>query len=339
MNTYVRVGGYWRVQPISPHVTFESLWGKSMQAVCRRVRDFQDNEEFYLRNALAHELKFGLVGSTGCGKTAAVHAIANQLGRHVILLPCSEIIGTPDNIWEILDPSYGRNQVVSKELVVSDIDLPRLSEAIIVFEGFDELRGKIQTRRQMGPVMTGHDEARENIFQFLSVPYDKCVAVVVGQWASALPPGLDFLSMSKPTRDDVIAKLDSFFGEGGGDVIRANENWVPTSGYNAITNKIVAGRGKDILSYGCDRKLLKRSADAPCKQAIVDAETKEDPVIELDEDDMPRESSPNQERTDSDGNVLDIYYDRAPSSRRTDIPVTEATDYDGNIVYDDDDVF
>lgn len=313
MNIYVRAGGYWRVQPLNPHVTFESLWGQSMQAVYRRVQEFQDNEDFYLRNALPHELKFGLVGTSGTGKTAAVQAIANHLGRHIILLPHNEIANDGDDIWEILNPSHGKNEIVSKELLVSEFDLPKLSEAIVVFEGVDKLESKIQTRRQAGHTVANNDKARDKISQFLSVQYNKRVAVVTGHWTSVVPPGIDILSMCKPSRDDVIAKLDSFFGEGGGDIIRTKENWMPVFNYNVITNKIMTLGLEGVLSCGTDRrKLLRSTMDGRVQKIGLDTE----PVIELDDetpdpepgDVSPTRDEPVSEDTNSDGELVDYNF-------------------------------
>jgi hypothetical protein len=123
-----------------------TVYGRSVEAVRRRVNFFADNADWYKRKGIPHTLGILLYGDPGCGKTSFVKGLAHDCKRHVVNIKLSDTT----TISQINNLFYTNRIHVLQDGRTDVFDIP-IDKRIIVMEDIDCLSNVVLDRALEDP--------------------------------------------------------------------------------------------------------------------------------------------------------------------------------------------
>ena len=118
----------WNECEFQSTTTFKNIFFEQKTQLLDKIDFFKNNKEWYGYFGKPYTLGIGLSGPPGTGKTSIIKSIANQLKRHIIIIPLSKIKTIQDFTNVFYENRYAkenkRNSIGfdKKIIVFEDID-------------------------------------------------------------------------------------------------------------------------------------------------------------------------------------------------------------------------
>jgi len=138
-----RAGKRHRIQfmqkPFESDMSLDILEVEQNEISTKQIRFYIEHPEWYQKNSFPHTLGVLIHGPSSCGKTAYAKAIANQSGRHVILISSNSSI-TEQQLDSLL---FDEEMIVyDKRTKMEQYQIIPFEERLYVFEDFDRITKK-----------------------------------------------------------------------------------------------------------------------------------------------------------------------------------------------------
>lgn len=110
--------------PFTSNKTFDNMFFPGKEEFIRRIKYFMENKDKYDEVSMPYTLGILMHGKAGTGKTSALKAIANYMGRHIIIVPTG-LVNTNDVLIKLFcDSNFNDKYIpIEKRLyVIEEID-------------------------------------------------------------------------------------------------------------------------------------------------------------------------------------------------------------------------
>ena len=130
----------WSEFPFESSRNFRNLFFSGKQQIVNKIHFFLENREWYESKGIPYTLGIGLYGPPGTGKTSFIKALANETGRHLVILSTKLLKTRRDLNRFYFEMRY--NTLNEKDQITFD-------KKIIVFEDIDCIGDIVLNREEV----------------------------------------------------------------------------------------------------------------------------------------------------------------------------------------------
>ena len=194
----------WSEFPFESSRNFRNLFFSGKQQIVNKIHFFLENREWYESKGIPYTLGIGLYGPPGTGKTSFIKALANETGRHLVILSTKLLKTRRDLNRFYFEMRY--NTLNEKDQISFD-------KKIIVFEDIDCIGEMVLNRAEVsasgsGGVGVGSGNGVGGIAKETALVVDKILKTMDKQESGPLVSSVMNKEEEPITLDDLLNLWD-----------------------------------------------------------------------------------------------------------------------------------